>query len=105
MQGFVYKDLGCMATIGKNKAVAEIAGCRLGGFFAWILWMAVHLVSILGVKNKFFVFMDWIWSYFTYDQSNRMILRSTQSKVMKNIEDTLRELHGHDDHKEPTTEK
>ncbi len=58
--------------------------------------MAVHLVSILGVKNKFFVFMDWIWSYFTYDQSNRMILRSTQSKVMKNIEDTLRELHGHE---------
>ena len=92
LKGFVYKDLGCMATIGKNKAVAEIAGCRLGGFFAWILWMAVHLVSILGVKNKFFVFMDWIWSYFTYDQSNRMILRSTQSKVMKNIEDTLRAL-------------
>ena len=84
LKGFVYKDLGCMATIGKNKAVAEIAGCRLGGFFAWILWMAVHLVSILGVKNKFFVFMDWIWSYFTYDQSNRMILRSTQSTIIKN---------------------
>ncbi|WP_405329063.1 NAD(P)/FAD-dependent oxidoreductase [Ruminobacter sp.] len=96
---FTYKDLGCMATIGKNKAVAEIAGCKFGGFIAWILWMAVHLVSILGVKNKFFVFMDWIWSYFTYDQSNRMILRSTQSKVMKNIEDTLRELHGHEDGK------
>ena len=91
---FAYKDLGCMATIGKNKAVAEIKGFKFAGFFAWILWMAVHLVSILGVKNKFFVFMDWIWSYFTYDQSNRMILRSTQSKVIQNIEDTLRTLHG-----------
>ena len=105
LKDFTYKDLGCMATIGKNKAVAEIAGCKFGGFIAWILWMAVHLVSILGVKNKFFVFMDWIWSYFTYDQSNRMILRSTQSKVMKNIEDTLKELHGHDETEDESAEK
>ncbi len=83
---FKYKDLGCMATIGKNKAVAEIFGIKFGGFFAWILWMGVHLMSILGVRNKFFVFMDWVWSYFTYDRSNRMILKSFISHGMREIE-------------------
>lgn len=83
---FRYKDLGSMATIGKNKAVADLGSFKFAGFFAWILWMGVHLMSILGVRNKLFVFMDWVWSYFTYDRSNRMILKSYECKSMKDLE-------------------
>ena len=90
---FRYRDLGSMATIGRNKAVADIAGMHFGGFFAWLIWMFVHLMSILGVKNKFSVFFDWVWSYFTYDRSNRMILKSAATKEMKDLEQRIRESH------------
>ena len=93
MERFHYKDLGSMATIGKNKAVAEIGKFKFYGFFAWLLWMGVHLISILGVRNKFFVFMDWVWSYFTYDRSNRMILQSFKSRGMKDLEKLHQETH------------
>lgn len=86
LKEFSYNDLGSMATIGKNKAVAEIGKMKFYGFFAWLLWMGVHLVSILGIRNKIFVFMDWIWSYFTYDRSNRMILQSFKSRGLKDLE-------------------
>jgi NADH dehydrogenase len=72
---FKYKDLGSMATVGRNLAVAEIKGFYLGGFFAWIIWMAVHLMSIVGVKNRLFIFINWLWSYFTYDQSLRLLIK------------------------------
>ncbi len=90
---FKYKDLGSMATIGKNKAVADIGRFHFAGFFAWFLWMGVHLVSILGVRNKFFVFLDWVWNYFTYDRSNRMILKSAQSRAMRDMEQRMRDQH------------
>lgn len=90
---FKYKDLGSMATIGKNKAVADLGKLKFAGFFAWILWMAVHLVSILGVKNKILVFIDWIWSYFTYDKSNRMILKSFKSQSFKDLENYAKNNH------------
>ncbi|MGN1392920.1 MAG: NAD(P)/FAD-dependent oxidoreductase [Succinivibrionaceae bacterium] len=90
---FRYKDLGCMATIGKNKAVAEIKPFKFAGFFAWFLWMGVHLMSILGVRNKVFVFFSWVWSYFTYDKSNRMIVKSAESKGLKDLEQRLKENH------------
>ena len=72
---FVYKNLGTMATIGRKCAVAEIGKVKFGGFFAWLLWLVVHLRSILGVKNKFIVLLNWMWSYFNYKQSLRLILR------------------------------
>lgn len=93
LKAFVYKDLGSMATIGKNKAVADLGKLKFAGFFAWLLWMGVHLISILGVRNKVFVFMDWVWSYFTYDRSNRMILKSFQSKGLKDLEQRMKETH------------
>ena len=64
-----------MATIGRKCAVAEIGKVKFGGFFAWLLWLVVHLRSILGVKNKFIVLLNWMWSYFNYKQSLRLILR------------------------------
>lgn len=74
MKPFKYKNLGTMATVGRNKAVAEFAGMKMGGFIAWLLWLVVHLRSILGVRNKIFVFINWMMNYFNYSQSLRLIL-------------------------------
>lgn len=73
---FKYKNLGVMATIGRNHAVAEINGKKFGGFPAWLLWLVVHLRSILGVKNKTFILLNWIWNYLNYKQSLRLILKA-----------------------------
>ena len=72
---FEYIDKGTMATVGRNLAVVDIPKPRLhfGGFFAWLIWMSLHLMLILGVKNKFFVFSNWVYNYLTYDQSLRLI--------------------------------
>ncbi|MBS1666340.1 MAG: NAD(P)/FAD-dependent oxidoreductase [Bacteroidetes bacterium] len=81
MQSFIYKDKGTMATAGRNKAVAEIKQLKLKGFFAWFTWMAVHLMSIIGVKNRFLIFINWVWQYFTYDSSLRLIIKpATKNK-------------------------
>lgn len=72
---FSYKDKGTMATIGRNHAVADLYGLHFRGLFAWILWMTVHLMSILGVKNKIIILVNWVWSYITYDQSLRLIIK------------------------------
>ena len=71
---FTYKDLGSMATIGRNLAVVEFPKMKFAGFFAWCVWMFVHLISLIGTKNKVQTFLNWVWNYFTYDQSLRLIL-------------------------------
>jgi len=75
MKAFHYRNLGSMATIGRNKAVVELPGRRFAGFFAWLVWMFVHLRSILGIRNKGIVFMNWVWNYFTYNLSLRLIIK------------------------------
>ena len=75
---FKYRDLGSMATIGRNKAVVELPGWKFQGFFAWLVWLVVHLRSILGVKNKFAVLLNWIWNYLTYNLSLRLIIKSKE---------------------------
>ena len=72
---FRYRDLGSMATIGRNRAVVDLPRFKFQGFFAWVVWLIVHLFSLIGVKNRLFVFLNWIWNYFTYDQSLRLIIR------------------------------
>ncbi|RYF85127.1 MAG: NAD(P)/FAD-dependent oxidoreductase [Chitinophagaceae bacterium] len=74
---FEYHDKGSMATVGRNKAVVDIPKPKfhLKGFFAWLTWMGLHLFLILGVKNRLIVFINWIYNYFTYDQSLRLIFR------------------------------
>lgn len=74
LKPFSYRDLGTMATIGRKKAVAEIGRLRFGGTPAWLLWLVVHLRSILGVRNKTVVLLNWMWNYFNYRQSLRLIL-------------------------------
>lgn len=73
---FSYRDLGSMATVGKHLAVVELPRIRFQGAFAWFVWMFVHLMSIIGVRNKLLIFINWAWKYFTYDQSLRLILRT-----------------------------
>ncbi|MGI8636903.1 MAG: NAD(P)/FAD-dependent oxidoreductase [Segetibacter sp.] len=77
LEEFEYHDKGSMATVGRNLAVVDIPKPRLhfGGFFAWLIWMFLHLVLILGVKNKIQVFINWMYNYITYDQSLRLIFK------------------------------
>lgn len=72
---FKYSDLGSMATVGRSKAVVDLPGFHFKGFFAWMFWLFVHLMAILGVKNKFFIFIDWLWYYVSFDQSLRLVIR------------------------------
>ncbi len=74
---FVYNDKGAMATVGRNLAVVDVPKPKLhfGGFFAWMIWMGLHLMLILGVKNRFFVFSNWLYNYITYDQNLRLIFK------------------------------
>ncbi|MEM9919569.1 MAG: NAD(P)/FAD-dependent oxidoreductase [Bacteroidota bacterium] len=74
-EDFQYKDLGSMATIGRNKAVVDLPNFKFQGFFAWTVWLFVHLFALVGVKNRIFVFLNWVWNYFTYDQSLRLIIK------------------------------
>ena len=80
---FKYNNLGSMATIGRNKAVVEIGKFHSQGFFAWILWLVVHLRSILGVKNKMMVLLNWLWKYVSYNDSIRMITYATKPREVE----------------------
>lgn len=75
---FVYNDKGSMATIGRNHAVVDIGKLHFSGWFAWITWMIVHLLSILGMRNKTVVLLNWTWQYFTFSSSLRLILRPSR---------------------------
>lgn len=72
---FKYRDLGSMATVGRNKAVVDLPRFKFQGFFAWLVWLFVHLYQLLGVRNKVMVFINWVWNYVTYDQSLRLMIR------------------------------
>lgn len=75
MRPFHYKDKGSLATVGRNLAVADLPSMRFGGFFAWLVWMFVHLMSIVGVKNRLLIFVNWAWNYVSYDQSLRLLIK------------------------------
>ena len=73
---FRYHDKGTMATIGRRAAVAELpVGVNLTGPLAWFAWLGLHLVYLLGVRNRVSVFINWAWNYLTWDRGPRLILR------------------------------
>lgn len=79
---FRYKDRGIMATIGRSRAVAYIYNrLALRGFIAWIAWLFLHLVALIGFRNRLSVLSNWTWNYFTYDRSVRLILDRSVSKT------------------------
>lgn len=86
MTPFRYRNLGSMATIGRNKAVCEFGNVCLSGFVAWVLWLVVHLRSILGVRNKIVVLLNWMYNYFNYRQSLRMIFYPVKAKEIRERE-------------------
>jgi NADH dehydrogenase len=75
LRPFHYIDKGSMATVGRHLAVADLPFAKFKGYFAWLLWSVVHLFSIVGVKNKLFVLLNWSWKYITYDQSLRLLVK------------------------------
>ena len=80
MKPYHYFNKGSMATIGRNLAVVELPFMRFYGFLAWLTWMFVHLMAIVGVKNRLLVFINWFWNYVTYDQSLRLIIKQSARK-------------------------
>jgi len=77
---FKYKDKGTMATIGKNLAVVDLHRFKFQGFFAWFVWMFVHLMLLVGFRNKIIVFINWAWSYIRSDKGTRLIVRPYHHK-------------------------
>jgi NADH dehydrogenase len=75
MVPFSYKDKGTMATVGRNLAIVELPKARFYGTFAWMIWMFIHLMSIVGIRNRFLILVNWLWNYVTYDTSLRLILK------------------------------
>jgi NADH:ubiquinone reductase (H+-translocating) len=80
MKEFEYKDLGSMATVGRKLAVVDLPFAKFQGFFAWLTWLFVHLMLLLGVKNKLFTLLNWTWSYIAFDQSLRLIIKPYKKK-------------------------
>jgi NADH dehydrogenase len=70
---FEYRDMGSMATIGRNHAVAELFGIRLSGWIAWLVWLFVHLMQLVGFRNRLVVLINWAWQYLFYDRTVRLI--------------------------------
>ena len=75
LKEYEYKDLGSMATIGRHKAVVELPFIKFKGYFAWFVWMFLHLMLILSVRNKLIIFINWAWNYFSKNSSLRLILK------------------------------
>lgn len=84
---FKYKDKGSMATIGRNRAVADIGWLHLSGFPAWLAWMFIHLLSLLGMRSKIAVFVNWVWAYFTYNTALRLLLKGSKYPLRGDMHD------------------
>lgn len=80
---FKYNDQGSMATIGRNKAVVDLGKVKFQGFFAWLTWMFIHLVLLMGFRNKVVVFINWLGSYISYNGGTRLIIRPYYKKDIK----------------------
>ena len=72
---FRYRDQGTLATIGRNAAVAKVYGVQASGFVAWVMWLGIHIIQLIGFRNKLFVLINWAWDYFFYERAARLITR------------------------------
>jgi NADH dehydrogenase len=82
---FVYKDPGSLATIGRNAAVARIHGISITGFPAWVVWLVVHIIQLIGFRNRLFVLTNWAWDYFFYDRAVRLITDPAHPRVSQEV--------------------
>ena len=91
---FRYRDLGTMATIGRHRAVAVVGSWRFSGYFAWLMWLTIHLMYIVEFQNRLLVLIQWAWNYLTWNRSARLITnsrRATASLSLKRTERSARE--------------
>lgn len=86
LETFKYFDKGSMATVGRNKAVVDIGKIRFQGFFAWWVWMFVHLMSLVGFRNRVVTFINWVISYVTFNGGIRLIINPFQRKAREEVE-------------------
>jgi NADH:quinone reductase (non-electrogenic) len=75
LEPFRYRDQGTLATIGRNAAVANVYGIQAKGFLAWVMWLGIHIIQLIGFRNKLFVLLNWAWDYFFYERAARLITR------------------------------
>src|SRR5213596_473515 len=75
LEPFRYRDQGTLATIGRNAAVANVFGVQASGFIAWVMWLGIHIIQLIGFRNKLFVLINWAWDYFFYERAARLITR------------------------------
>jgi NADH:ubiquinone reductase (H+-translocating) len=80
LKPFKYNNKGTMATVGRNKAVVELPFFKFGGYFAWLMWMFIHLMSLVGFRNRLSVFLTWCYNYFRYEKALRLIIRPYKRK-------------------------
>jgi NADH dehydrogenase len=80
LKAFKYNDMGTMATVGRNKAVVDLNKLKFGGFLAWFIWMFVHLMALVGFRNRVIVFFNWAYNYINYDKAARLIVRPYTTK-------------------------
>ncbi|QXP51484.1 NAD(P)/FAD-dependent oxidoreductase [Cellulophaga sp. HaHa_2_95] len=80
LKAFKYNDKGTMATVGRNKAVVDLEKLKFGGFLAWFIWMFVHLMALVGFRNRVIVFFNWAYNYINYDKAARLIVRPYTTK-------------------------
>jgi NADH dehydrogenase len=77
-QPFHYLDKGSLATIGRSKAVADLGKLHFSGYFAWLAWLFIHLLFLIGFRNRIMVMLEWAWAYITYSQGARLITGDTE---------------------------
>lgn len=85
LEKFSYFDKGSMATIGRNRAVADLPGFKTQGLFAWFIWMFVHLLFIVEFRSRMVVLLNWVWNYFTFDRGTRLIIRPVRPRKQKKV--------------------
>ena len=88
-KNFRYVDKGTMATIGRRKAIAHVAGLKFKGFIAWMMWLGLHVFFLIGFRNRLAVMLDWFWAYLTRERSARLITGDADD-----LEDALRFMEG-----------
>jgi NADH:ubiquinone reductase (H+-translocating) len=91
MSPFRYRDKGQMATIGRNRAIADLKVVEFGGFFAWLAWLFIHLIFLIGFRNRVFVFFQWIWAYLSYSRGARLIYGVFKPQSEREKEKTVAE--------------
>ena len=80
MKPFDYKELGVMATVGRNQAVVDLNFIKFQGILGWFFWLFIHLMTLVGFRNKMIAFVNWAWSYFSYDKGLRLIIQPFNRK-------------------------